>query len=64
MKRGDEREEIRWKLWLREKAILLWARLMEVMLWLGRSWAHNGVRLEGYRYSCSVGLCFDLGFPT
>ena len=33
VKREDERAEIRWKLWLGEKAILmLWARLMEVML--------------------------------
>ena len=32
VKREDERAEIRWKLWLREKAILVWARLMEVML--------------------------------
>ena len=62
VKREDERAEIRWKLWLREKAILVWARLMEVMLWLGRSWVQYGVRLEGYL--CSVGLCFDLGFPT
>ena len=35
VKRGDERSEIRWKLWLREKAILMWARLMEVMLMVG-----------------------------
>ena len=27
--------EIRWKLWLGEKAILVWARLMEVMLMVG-----------------------------
>ena len=62
VKRDDERAEIRWKLWLGEKAILVWARLMEVMLWLGRSWAQYGVRLEGYSYS--VALCFDLGFLT
>ena len=35
MKREDEREEIRWKLRLGEKAILVWARLMEVMLMVG-----------------------------
>ena len=35
MKREDERTELRWKLWLREKAILVWARLMEVMLMVG-----------------------------
>ena len=32
---GDASLEIRWKLWLREKAILVWARLMEVMLMVG-----------------------------
>ena len=36
VKREDERAaEIRWKLWLREKVILMWARLMEVMLMVG-----------------------------
>ena len=30
--RGDERAEIRWKLWLGEKPILVLARLMEVTL--------------------------------
>ena len=34
VKRENERAEIRWKLWLREKAIL-WARLIEVMLMVG-----------------------------
>ena len=29
VQREDERAEIRWKLWLREKVILVWARLME-----------------------------------
>ena len=33
--RGDERAEIRWKLWLREEAILVWARLMGLMLMVG-----------------------------
>ena len=28
VQREDERAEIRWKLWWREKAILVWARLM------------------------------------
>ena len=32
MKCEDERGETRWKLWLREKAILVWARLMEEMI--------------------------------
>ena len=32
VKREYEREEIRWKPWLREKAILVWARLMEEMV--------------------------------
>ena len=35
VKREDERAEIRWKLWRREKAILVWAKLMEVMLMVG-----------------------------
>ena len=26
---GDERLEIRWKMWLREKSILVWARLTD-----------------------------------
>ena len=62
VKREDERAEMRWKLRLGEKAILVLTRVVDVMLWLGRSWAQYGVRLEGY--SCSVGLCFDLGLPT
>ena len=32
VKREGERAEIRWRLWLGEKAILVWARLMSVML--------------------------------
>ena len=35
VKREAERAELRWKPWLREKAILVWARLMEVMLMVG-----------------------------
>ena len=35
VEREDEGAEIRWKLWLGEKAILVWARLMEVMLMVG-----------------------------
>ena len=35
VKREDERAEIRWKLWLREKAILVWVRLMEEMIKAG-----------------------------
>ena len=31
VKREDERAEIRWKLWLGEKAILVWARLTEIV---------------------------------
>ena len=34
-KREDERAGLRWKLWLSEKAILVRARLMEVMLMVG-----------------------------
>ena len=37
LKSGDDTAEIRWKLWLREKAILVWARLMEVMSMVGES---------------------------
>ena len=48
VEREYARLEIRWKLWLSEKATLVWAR---------RSWAHYGVRVEGY----SIALCFDLG---
>jgi len=36
VKREDEGAELRWKLWLREKAILVWARLMDVMLMVGK----------------------------
>ena len=43
MKREDERAEIRRKLWLREKAILVWARLMEEMIKVGRSRAQYRV---------------------
>ena len=32
VKRDDERADIRW---MRQKAILVWARLMEVMLMVG-----------------------------
>ena len=35
VKREDERAEIRWKLWLCAKAILVWARLMEEMIKVG-----------------------------
>ena len=35
VKREDEKAEIRWKLWLREKVILVWAILMEVVLTVG-----------------------------
>ena len=35
VKREDERAVLWWKLWLSEKAILVWARLMEVMLMVG-----------------------------
>ena len=36
VKREDERAEIRWKLWLGEKAILAWARLMEEIIKVGQ----------------------------
>ena len=35
VKRGDERAELRWKLWLGEKGILGCGKLMEVMLMVG-----------------------------
>ena len=35
VQREEERAEIRWKLWLREQAILVWARLMEEMIRAG-----------------------------
>ena len=56
VKREDERAELRWKLWLSEKAKR--EKLMEEMIKVGRSWAQYRMRLEGQ----SVGLCFDLGF--
>ena len=59
VKRG-ERAEIRRTLRLCEKAILMWARLMEEMMKVGISSVQYEVRLEGY----SVALCFDLRFPT
>ena len=35
VKREDESAELRWKLWLSEQAILVWARLMEEMIKVG-----------------------------
>ena len=35
VKREGDRVEIRGKLWLREKAILVWVRLMQVMVKVG-----------------------------
>ena len=61
-KREHERAEISWTLRLCEKAILVWARLMEEIIKVGISWGQYKVRLEGYSYS--VVLCFDLRFPT
>ena len=57
VKRG-ERAEIRRTLRLCEKAILLWARLMEEMIKFGILWVQCGVRIEGY----TVALCFPVGF--
>lgn len=57
VKREDERVEIRWKLWLREKAILVHETDGgDADGW----WARHVVRLGGN----SVELCFDLGFRT
>ena len=36
VEREDERTELRWKLWLCGKAILVWVILMEVMLMVGK----------------------------
>ena len=35
VKHEAERAGIRWKLWLREKAVVVWARLMEEMIKAG-----------------------------
>ena len=61
--RGGEKAEIRRKLWLCKKAILVWARLMKVVLMVGE--IVGTVRSDGVRPGrFSVTLCFDLGFPT
>ena len=60
VKREGERAELRQKLRLCAKTILVWTRLMEEMIKVGISWAQYGVRVEG----CNVALCFDLRFPT
>ena len=53
--RGDERAQIRWKLWLREKVILMvWARLIEVMLVVVEIVSTLRSGLEGY---CTVQDC-------
>ena len=62
VKREHERAEISWTLRLCEKAILVWARLMEEIIKVGISWGQYKVRLEGYSYSAV--LCFGLRFPT
>ena len=35
MKCEDERAESRWKLWMSEKAMLVWVRLMQEMIKVG-----------------------------
>ena len=35
VKREDGRTKLRWKLWLHEKAILVWAKPMEEMIKVG-----------------------------
>ena len=42
VKRENERAEIRW-MWLREKAIMAWTRVMGGMIKVGRSWAQYRV---------------------
>ena len=55
VERDDERVEIKWKLWLREKAILEHETDGgDIDGW----WARHVVRRGGI----SVELCFDLGF--
>ena len=52
VKREDERAELRWKLWLSEKAILVWARLMQEMIKVGE--IVGTVRSESRRVQCSI----------
>ena len=58
VKREDEREEIKWKLWLRERAILVWARLMEKVKKAGE--IVGTVRSECWRSQCRI--AFRFGF--
>ena len=60
VKRGDERVELGWKLWMSEKAMLVWVRLMQEMIKVGEIVGTVRTGVEG----CSVALCFDLGFST
>ena len=54
----DERAEIRWKLWLHGKAILVWARLMEEMLMVGEIVGTE--RSENWRVQCSIVFRFGV----
>ena len=45
VKREDERAKSSWKLWLREKAILVWVRPMEEMLKAGMISTTAGTRI-------------------
>ena len=55
-----ERVELRWKLWLREKEILLWARLVKEMIKVGE--IVGTVRSECSRIQCSI--VFGFGFSN
>ena len=57
VKREDERVEIRWKLWLRERAILV-GETMAVMLMVGE--IVGTVRSECWRAQCMI--AFRFGF--
>ena len=56
--RRDERAQIRWKLWLGEKVILMvWALLIEVMLMVVEIVSTLRSGLEGY---CTVQDCVSI----
>ena len=52
MEREDERAELRWKLWLRERAILVLPRLMQEMIKAGGIVGTG--RSECSRIQCSI----------
>ena len=56
--RGREGAKTRWKLWLHEKAILVWPRLMEEMIKVGEIVATE--RSENWRIQCSIVFRFGV----